>query len=145
MNKYIHLVQLFMYEMPKSLRAVLYFSLLTWLFYGYKQVEGYINPVVVDFVIEEVEQVPEGTRIAGTMYKTRDCTFEEVLAYSGTNLVDVNFVDVRNVVSRVEGSQSWGWWIVIPAVNNFTLYSRHMCWTGPVLTKLYEGDIPHVD
>jgi len=140
-SKCIELAKLFMHDMPRTVKVLLYISLATWALHGYKQIESVIHPVVVDFTIKAVEEVAEGKRIAGHMDKVRDCKFEEVLAYSNNKLVDIKFVDVRNVVSRVEGKQAWGWWLVIPAVDTLTLYSRHTCVTGSVLTKLYEGEI----
>ena len=141
MNRTKEMIKLFMYEMPRTVKAILYISLFTWAFYGYKQWEGIVNPVVVDFAIDEVVLDGANKRIAGSMNKVRDCSFEQVVAYSGDHLVDIQFADVRNVVSRVKGSQAWGWWVVVPAVDTLTLYSRHMCFTGEVLTKLYEGKI----
>ena len=141
MNRLTEVVKLFMHDMPVMVQAVLYISLITWGWFGYKQVEGVINPVVKNFSIEQVIQEDEGTRIAGSMNKVRDCNFDEIVAYSDDRLVDIKFVDVRNVVSRVEGTQAWGWWLVIPPVDSLKLYARHTCSTGRVLTKLYDGEI----
>jgi len=141
MNRCIEVVKLFMHDMPVMVKALLYISLLTWGWFCYKQVEDAINPVVKNFTIEQVIQEDEGTRIAGSMNKVRDCNFDEIVAYSDDRLVDIKFVDVRNVVSRVEGTQAWGWWLVIPPVDSLKLYARHTCSTGRVLTKLYDGEI----
>ena len=135
------LVRAFMRDLSPVVKAVGLLIILTWAFYGYKQVEGMVHPVVTDFVIDEVKETDEGKHIAGSMNKRRDCHFEEVVAYSGRRLVDVDFDDVKHVVSRVEGSQAWGFWIVVPSVDKLTLYSRHTCLTGSVLTKLFDGEI----
>ena len=135
------LLCMFLHDMSPLVKVIVLLITLTWMFYGYKQIEGDVHPVVTDFVIEEVKKSDRGKHIAGSMNKRRDCHFEEVVAYSGRRLVDVEFDDVKHAVSRVEGSQAWGFWVIVPSVNKLTLYSRHMCFTGEVLTKLYDGKI----
>lgn len=141
MNRTLEVIKIFLHDMPRAVRIALLSTIFAWLFYGYKEIEPTIYPVVTNFNITNIEDTPEGTRIAGTMDKKRDCKFEAILAYSNNALVDVVFTDVvHNAgISRVTGSQSWGWWIIVPSVSELTLYSRHSCDTGKVLTKLYDG------
>ncbi len=141
MNRTVEMIKIFLHDMPSTVKAALTATVFVWAFYGYKEIEPIINPVVINFDITSIEDTPEGTRIAGTLDKRRDCKFEAVLAYSAGALVDVVFTDVvHNVgVSRVTGRQAWGWWIIVPSVPELTLYSRHSCDTGKVLTKLYDG------
>lgn len=143
MSNYKKLYSLFMFDMPRSIKLILTVVILTWGYAGFKEVEPTLFPVVESFIITDVEQAEEGTSIAGFMNKVRDCKFEQLVAYSGDRLIDIEFGDIRsNIgVSRVEGHQAWGWWMLIPPTDNLRLYARHSCTTGMVLTKLYEGDI----
>ena len=130
----------FMYEAPRHIYYGLAIGAALWGWNLFKYVEPKLFPVVTGFVIEEVKLENGEQRIAGQMFKERNCDFVELVAYNGEgDLVDIKFLDVKNVVSRVEGAQGWGWWAVIPAVRKLTLYSNHNCATGKVTTKLFEG------
>lgn len=125
--------------MPKHLYRILLLTVAVWAYTGFKSVEPTIFPVVSEFAIEFADRTPHSVSIAGTMNKVRDCRFEGIVAYSGDRLVSIEFTETQKVVSRVEGKQSWGWWVVTPPVGYITLYAEHACMTGMVRTKLYDG------
>ena len=130
----------FMYEAPRHIYYGLAIGAVIWAWNIFKYVEPKLFPVVTGFVIEEVKLENGEQRIAGQMFKERNCDFVEVVAYdANNNLVDIKFLDVRNVVSRIEGMQAWGWWMVTPPVETLKLYVNHQCATGKVTTKLFEG------
>ena len=130
----------FIHQAPKHVYVGLWIAGAVWGWNLFKYLEPSLFPVVTGFVIEEVQKVDGQQQIAGRMYKQRNCDFTEVVAYNGKgDLVDIEFLDVKQVVSRVEGVQGWGWWAIIPAVNKLALYSNHNCATGKVTTKLFEG------
>jgi len=114
---------------------------MVWGWLGFKQIEPDFLPVVTDFVVDSVEVVDDGQRLSGSMNKVRDCEFIQLIAYSGDNLVAVGFSETPVPVSRVEGVQSWGWWVITPPIMALTLYARHNCATGRVTTKLFEGEL----
>ena len=125
--------------LPKSVQWTLLIAAVVWITIWLKKIEPSLFPVISDFKIETVTQHPEGTALEGTMIKTRGCEFKEVVAYSGPYLVDVQFTETTKIVSRIEGRQAWGIWMIIPPVKELTLYARHNCATGVVETKLFEG------
>lgn len=125
--------------LPKSVQWSLSIAVAVWLTVWLKTAEPELFPVIEDFKIEQVEQLDIGTSIEGTMFKARGCEFKEVVAYSGKYLVNVEFSETTKIVSRIEGQQAWGVWILTPPVKELTLYARHQCVTGTVQTKLFEG------
>lgn len=125
--------------LPKSVQWALSVGVAVWLTVWLKTMEPELFPVITDFKIENVEQLDSGTAIEGTMLKSRGCEFKEVVAYSGSYLVDVQFSETTKIVSRIEGQQAWGVWLIVPKVKELTLYARHKCMTGTVQTKLFEG------
>ena len=125
--------------LPKSIQWALIVGGAVWLAVWLKTMEPELFPVITDFKIENVEQLDNGTAIEGTMLKARGCEFKEVVAYSGNYLVDVQFTETTEIVSRIEGQQAWGVWVIVPKVKELTLYARHKCVTGTVQTKLFEG------
>lgn len=139
------LAKVFMTDMPRPVKYALYVTVFTWAAWGFKKVEPTFFPVVADFVITQSETIGNSKRISGVMTKKRDCEFVELIAYSGSHLVSLAFADrpssSTGVISRVEGTQDWGWWVITPAVDTLTLYSRHNCATGRVLTRLFDGRI----
>jgi len=127
------------------IRVVVIVALFIWSIAGLKQLEPIIYPVVSDFSITEVKYEKDHTLIAGRLTKERDCTFKEVIAISHDAIVSIEFQETAyhstGVVSRPVGQYDWGWWSVMPRVSELTLYSRHECDTGKVLTKLYDGEL----
>lgn len=130
------------------IKTAITLSFLLWGAWVFKKIEPYAWPVVVDFEIKEVVQNPDGagrgsTLIAGSLTKKRDCQFIETIAVSGNILASIQYQETAynssGVVSRPVGHYDWGWWAIIPSIQELTLYSRHMCSTGEVLTKLYDG------
>lgn len=129
------------FDAPKHIKIGVLIALLIWSWIGFKQIESIIFPVVVNFQIEQVMVEDRDQMIAGTMNKVRDCRFQEIVAYSGDHLIGVSFTETPAPVSRIEGRQAWGWWVITPPVKRLTLYARHQCATGDVMTKLFEGDL----
>ena len=125
--------------LPKSIQWALIVGGAVWLAVWLKTMEPELFPVIEDFEIEQVDHSDTGTSIQGTMYKARGCEFKEVVAYSGKYLINVEFSETTEIVSRIEGQQAWGVWILTPPVKELTLYARHQCVTGTVQTKLFEG------
>lgn len=130
-----------LYGAPKHIFIGLGIAAFVWAWVAFKAMEPSIYPVVSDFTIDEVKIEDSQQRIMGMMTKNRDCTFVEVIAYSGDHLVSLGFTETPVPVSRVEGRQAWGWWLITPPVKTVTLYSRHECATGEVTTKLWEGSL----
>lgn len=126
-------------QLPASIRWALVFSSVVWSIIGFKHYEPTFFPVIENFTVLDVQQLEEGTALSGEMLKARDCRFKEVVAYSGRHLVDVRFTETSKIVSRLEGYQSWGVWLIVPPVREITLYARHDCVTGTVTTKLFDG------
>lgn len=128
-----------------AIRLVVMLALSIWFVVGVKKAEPIIFPVVDGFEITQVDHKRTKTLIAGVLNKHRDCEFIEVVAISHNAIVSIEFQETAynstGVVSRPVGEYDWGWWAVMPKVSELTLYSRHECWTGSVLTKLYEGKL----
>lgn len=125
--------------LPKSVRWAFSVGVAVWATVWLKTVEPELFPVITDFKVENVAQTDTGTSIEGTMFKARGCEFKEVVAYSGSYLVDLQFTETTEIVSRIEGQQAWGIWMIVPPVKELTLYARHRCMTGMVETKLFDG------
>lgn len=126
-------------NMPASIKYALIMASVVWSIVGFKHYEATLFPVIEQFSVLEVEQTQEGTQLSGEMLKVRSCDFKEVVAYSGRHLVDVRFTETTKIVSRLEGYQAWGVWMIVPPVKELTLYVRHQCATGTVTTKLFDG------
>ena len=138
------LLRLFFTGMPKSVCIVLSVTLSTWAYSGFKAVEPVVFPVIDDFVIDDIIHEADGVRMHGTFTKVRDCQFIEAIPYSNGNRVDLRAVGYK-VVSRVTGTQNWGYWLVTPHVGYLTLHFRHRCNTGLVTTLIYDGSIDHIE
>jgi len=136
MNK---LVKAFTEEMPKYLVFILLLTLATWAWVGFKKIEPVIWPVVEPIKIDVVEYVDGAVRIRGKLDKVRDCEFKQLVAYSNDFLLHTRFTETAEPVNRVPGVQYFGWWVFTPPVDVITIYSRHECSTGTVVTKIYEG------
>lgn len=137
----VALGKVFLADMPKGVKYAFIATVLMWAAYGFKQIEPYIYPVVGEFSIEQVENISDGSRIAGHMVKSRDCEFLELSAYTRDRFINIAFTETASPVTRVQGQQEWGWWLVTPRVKHITIYARHSCLTGTVITKLFDGEI----
>lgn len=126
---------------PKHIKVGVFIAALVWGWIGFKKIEPKIMPVVKDFSIDEVVTEGNTQRISGLMNKVRNCDFVELVAYSGNHLIGIGFTETPAPVSRVEGKQEWGWWVITPPVKQLTLYVNHACATGKVTTKLWEGEL----
>ena len=134
---YTYLVKL----APRHIKVGLVIAAVVWSWLGFKSIEPSIFPVVTDFTIHETQIQGSDQLIAGMMIKRRDCLFKSVVAYSDNHLVGIRFTETLEPVSRIEGAQAWGVWIITPPVTELALYSRHECATGLVTTKLWEGEL----
>ena len=90
-------------------------------------VEHEFYPVVDEFAITQIEHHPGFVLLSGTMHKTRDCRFIEVSAYSGDQIVSLDFLDPPHALSRAIGAQHWGQWRVSPDVSVLRIQARHQC------------------
>jgi len=90
-------------------------------------VEHEFYPVVKDFTIITADHHSEFVLLSGTMYKARNCRFIEVAAYSGDQIVNLEFLDPPHALSRAIGAQHWGPWLVSPDVKVLRIQARHQC------------------
>lgn len=126
---------------PRHVLLGFVLGLFAWGSILFKSFEVDLYPVIKNFQITEVRRSSDEVMIYGTMEKVRDCEFKGLIVYSGGAIIDIRESRIGADVSRVRGAQDWGWWIITPAVTELTLYVRHKCSTGDVLTKLYDGVI----
>lgn len=128
---------------PKHAWIGLTLACVFWGWQGFKSIETWVWPIVTDFKILEINQEKSRTLIAGEMRKVRSCEFKSMIAVSGDRIVSIEFQETAynstGLVSRPEGFYNWGWWAVIPRVSRLALYTEHVCSTGLVTTKLWEG------
>ena len=125
----------------KKTTWALYFMLACGFWLTFKQFEPTLWPVVEDFQITSAVDHGDRVIIYGEFNKTRDCTFIDVVGYSGKQYVSVSFGlnPDAPVTSRLVREQTYGPWILVPKVPQLELYSRHICATGTVTTKLFSG------
>ena len=134
------LLRLFFMGMPKTVLAVFALTSAAWVYTGFKAVEPTLFPVIDDFTIHTIHRDSVGVMMKGTFNKVRDCKFLAAIPYSEGRRVDLKAVNYK-VVSRVTGSQYWGYWLVTPDVQHLTLHFRHQCNTGLVTSLIYDGYI----
>jgi len=130
--------------MGRFTRYALYVAIASAAWAGFKQFEPRVFPVVTGFEITSAQSDAGGRlRISGTFDKVRPCEFVEVLGYSGSQFVSIAFAALPDaqVPSRLTGRQTYGPWVLAPEINQLELYSRHICATGQVVTKLFNGAI----
>lgn len=105
--------------------------------------EGYFNPVVKDFQIEQTSADPTSIVFYGTFDKVRDCNF--VSMYGSIEKdnhythIPVIFEDTTRI--RTPGKQEFGPWRVKITTEHFDglqLYAIHHCHSGYLTkTKIY--------
>lgn len=127
--------------MGRMTRYAFFFVIMCGLWVWFKIAEPQFFPVVTDFTITEAVAYGENVAIEGHFNKVRDCTFVDVVGYSGEKYVAVIFYEHPDapVVSRITGVQTYGPWLIVPKVPQLTLYAHHICATGMVTTKLFDG------
>lgn len=127
--------------MGKYTTWALYFAVACVFWWGFKEVEPEVFPVVKDFTITEVRPAGDNIHIYGSFNKVRDCTFVDVVGYSGKKMVTVIFDKYPGapVVSRIVKEQTFGPWLIVPRVHQLDLYAHHICATGMVTTHLFSG------
>lgn len=127
----------------KFTRYALFFAIGCAVWLSFKKIEPAIFPVIEDFKIVVAKDLGDKVAISGTMDKVRDCEFIEVVGYSGEEHVAVVFNKYPGapVVSRLVRKQTYGPWLLIPKVPEIELYAHHICSTGKVTTKLFQGAI----
>lgn len=122
----------------KYTKCALYVAILCGIFLGFRAVEPVVFPVVKNFTIVNVyEQGTNGLLISGTLDKVRDCEFISVVGYSGKEFIKVDSLPG----SRLVRLQAYGPWLLAPKVDTLELYMKHSCFTGTVLTKLFDGAV----
>ena len=121
--------------------AALLFVILSALWLTYRNFESVINPVVIDFEVTHVEHHADSTLIWGELDKVRGCVFKGLVAYSGTRLLDVNFLKDGRTVSREPRYQLFGPWLVRPRADKIEIFTRHECDTGSVVSRIYNNSL----
>ena len=120
------------------------FSLVTILWGGFRYLEPSIYPVISDFSIVDLEVEDQSSlRIWGTFEKRRSCEFIDVIAYSKGQLIRVDFerFDGSPDINRLARIQAFGPWRFTPKTQQLEIYARHRCYTGIVLSELFNGVI----
>ncbi len=108
------------------------------LFFGMKNIETGLMPVVDNFEVNEVSEVEGGIEMYGTMTKIRDCRFREMMIYVKRDdekypvAADFEFLDpAKNLKTRAVMSQRWGpWRVFIPGEYlsaDIKMFTRHRC------------------
>ena len=125
--------------MDKYTKYALYVAVFCGLWLSFKYVEPVVFPVVKDFKILNIENFGEDSLlITGEMDKVRSCQFIEVVGYSGSKYIKIEYVSKNTRLAR---QQTYGPWLLTPRVEQLELYSRHLCFTGEVVTPLFNGAI----
>lgn len=127
------------------------------IFFGMKDAESSFYPVVTNFAVNEIHEVPGGVEMLGTMTKVRDCRFQEMMVYASTDdekipiAVDFEFLDsAKGIKSRAAISQRWGpWRIYIDskyADAKIRMFVRHKCHSFySTTTELHDFKIEKAD
>lgn len=147
MEQIRYLIALLFKDMPKMVSLLFMFIVFLWSLYFVKKLEPMLFPVVKDFTIREVSTNPRfGTMyIRGSFVKVRNCRPLEVVGYHDDLLLIVDYHQKRPEIStRPLGLQYFDWWQIIPPVKYITLYVRHSCEFGTVMTKMFEGEVKAV-
>ena len=125
--------------MDRYTKYALYVAIFCGLWLSFKYVEPAVFPVVKDFKILNVENYGEDSLlIEGKMNKVRACEFIEVVGYSDEKFIKIEYI---GAVTRLARKQTYGPWLLTPKVNQLELYSRHLCFTGEVVTPLFNGAV----
>ena len=125
--------------MDRYTKYALYVAIFCGLWLSFKYVEPVVFPVVKDFKILNVENYGEDSLlITGEMNKVRSCQFIEVVGYSGEKFIKIEYITAGTRLAR---KQTYGPWLLTPRVNQLELYSRHLCFTGEVVTPLFNGAV----
>jgi len=130
--------------MDKYTKCALYVAIFSVLWLSFKYVEPTVFPVVKDFKILDVENYGEDSLlISGELNITRSCQRVEILGYSGKEFIKIEYInfDKSPAINRLVREQTYGPWLLTPKVNKLELYSIHKCFTGTVVTKLFDGVI----
>jgi len=125
--------------MDRYTKYALYVAIFCGLWWSFKYVEPAVFPVVKDFRILNVENYGEDSLlITGEMDKVRSCEFIEVIGYSGEKFIKIEYITANTRLAR---KQTYGPWLLTPKVGQLELYSRHLCFTGEVVTPLFNGAV----
>jgi len=125
--------------MDRYTKYALYVAIFCGLWWSFKYVEPAVFPVVKDFRILNVENYGEDSLlITGEMDKVRSCEFIEVIGYSGEKFIKIEYITANTRLAR---KQTYGPWLLTPKVDQLELYSRHLCFTGEVVTPLFNGAV----
>jgi len=125
--------------MDRYTKYALYVAIFCGLWLSFKYVEPAVFPVVKDFRILNVENYGEDSLlITGEMDKVRSCEFIEVIGYSGEKFIKIEYITANTRLAR---KQTYGPWLLTPKVGQLELYSRHLCFTGEVVTPLFNGAV----
>jgi len=121
----------------------LYFAVICAVWIGFKTIEPHVFPVIKDFTITKAIHVGENVAISGELNKVRACRILDIVGYSGKQYITVIYQDYPEALisNRLVRSQTYGPWILIPNVPEVELYAQHLCTTGVVTTKLFQGAI----
>jgi hypothetical protein len=127
--------------MGRFTRFALAITVASFFWAGFKIIEPIIFPVVKHFAITSAHlSGPDQIEISGHFDKVRGCEFVELVGYSGGTFVGISLGN-RPSVTRMTRLQTYGPWTLTPKINHLELYSRHLCATGKVVTKLFDGAI----
>lgn len=125
----------------KATIIALCFAIVSLSWGAFRYVESTVYPVISDFEITHIRPDGNSVVIYGRFDKKRDCSFVDVVGYSGQQFVTVVFEEYPDApsVSRVPRLQTFGPWRLVPKTPTLELYSHHICATGMVETKLFSG------
>lgn len=118
----------------------MYFAVACGLWLSFKQVEPAVFPVIKDFEITHIVGNGTSLQVSGVFEKVRSCEFVDVVGYSGDTYVAVVFSKYP-ATNRLPRRQTFGPWTLVPKTRTLELYARHVCSTGAVTTKVFEGAI----
>jgi hypothetical protein len=119
-------------------KGALYFAMVCGFWLSFKQIEASVFPVVTEFEILHAVDNGDTISISGEFNKVRDCRFVDLQGYSGGIYVQVIFPRYPTV-SRLPRHQTFGPWVLSPKTVQLDLYSRHICATGTVVTRVFSG------
>ena len=127
----------------KLTTAAIIFSIGCFSWLGFKQIEPVVMPVIKEFTINVIEPMQDSVIISGTMNKVRSCQFLDVVAYSDNTFIGITFLNAptRKKVNRLAGEQTYGPWELKPKTDTLRIYSTHRCFTGIVVTELFNGSL----
>ena len=130
--------------MDRYTKYALYVAIFCSLWLSFKYVEPTVFPVVKDFTITKFELFDDNSLlIKGKFNKVRRCDLKELLAYSGDRFINVTDTSFNKYIgtTRLTRVQNFGPWVLTPKTNKIELYVRSSCFTGTVITPLFNGAI----